>query len=91
MRKSCIECAQKHISQAIILLSEARQGYPEHYFLAIGHLAEASDELVADYTTEANCLRDIRLAITDDRNYSPPLLEFILELDALSNTENTKP
>ena len=40
--------------QALVLLGEANQGYPEHFFLAIGHLAEASDELVQKYPEQAN-------------------------------------
>ena len=34
------------LAQAKILMEECFQGYPEHYYLAIGHLAEAGDEAV---------------------------------------------
>jgi hypothetical protein len=43
-RKSCIECVEKHLGAAAVLLSEAQSGYPEHRLLAIGHLHEAEDE-----------------------------------------------
>jgi hypothetical protein len=42
-RPSCIECVQKHVGAAWVLLTEARGGYA-HQLLAIGHLHEAEDE-----------------------------------------------
>lgn len=47
MRLTCTFCARKHLAQAIILLGETANGYPDHLWLAAGHLAEASDELAA--------------------------------------------
>lgn len=72
--------------QALVLLGEANQGYPEHFFLAIGHLAEASDELVQKYPEQANSVRAERLKLWADRNYAPPLLQLAMELDALPET-----
>lgn len=86
MRKPCRECAQKHLMQALVLLGEANLGYHEHFFVAIGHLAEASDELVAQYPEIASRIRDERLKLWDDRSYSPPLLDLAMELDALPET-----
>ena len=52
MRKLCIECARKHIGQASVLAGEVKKGYPEHKVLAVGHLAEAEDELLNAETSE---------------------------------------
>ena len=41
MRNSCLSCAMKHVTQSSILLSESEKGYPNHYWYALGHLAEA--------------------------------------------------
>jgi len=58
-------CFIKHISQAIPLMSEAEMGYSEHRFLAIGHMAEASDETILDYPELANMMREERLKYTE--------------------------
>jgi hypothetical protein len=42
-RASCMECIEKHIGAAMVLLSETKNGYP-HYLLAVGHLHEAEEE-----------------------------------------------
>ena len=42
-RPSCIECVQKHLGAAWVLISEHQNGYP-HRLLAIGHLHEAEEE-----------------------------------------------
>lgn len=65
MRKSCLKCGVKHIGQAIVLMNESLQGYPHHRLLAIGHLAEAADELILDYPDIAFTVRSIRLQILD--------------------------
>ena len=41
------------------------------YWDAMGHMAEASDELVAEYGEMANTIRDSRLLLQNDPNYSP--------------------
>lgn len=63
MRPSCRDCARKHLAQAVILMSESRQGYPGHYWLALGHLAEAGDELAADHPDLAAEVRRVRKSI----------------------------
>ena len=63
MRPSCPYCAAKHISQAIILFSEAAQGYPPHWYLALGHLAEAGDELISKHPEHAAEVREVRKQI----------------------------
>lgn len=42
-RPSCIECVEKHLGAAIVLLTETREGYA-YRLRAIGHLFEAEDE-----------------------------------------------
>jgi len=44
MRKHCLDCVIKHLSQAQVTYIESRMGYPSHIYLTIGHLAEASEE-----------------------------------------------
>jgi hypothetical protein len=57
MRPTCTYCARKHLAQALILMQEAVQGYPEHRWLAIGHLAEAADELLKIHPEMAHKIR----------------------------------
>ena len=45
VRKPCIDCVEKHLSQAWVLSKEAKQGYPEYVYLVVGHLGEAIDEM----------------------------------------------
>lgn len=42
-RPSCLECVEKHLGAAWVLMAEYRDGYP-HRLRAIGHLHEAEDE-----------------------------------------------
>lgn len=42
-RDSCLECVDKHLGAALVLIAETRDGYP-HRLRAIGHLHEAEDE-----------------------------------------------
>lgn len=42
-RASCLECVEKHLGAACVLLTETRHGYA-HRLRAIGHLHEAEDE-----------------------------------------------
>jgi len=42
-RPSCIECIEKHLGAACVLMSECRDGYP-YRLRIIGHLHEAEDE-----------------------------------------------
>lgn len=53
-RKACIDCVEKHVSQAYVLAQETYMGYPEHLTLVCAHLCEAIDEAPA----EAVDLRD---------------------------------
>lgn len=84
MRPSCLYCATKHISQAIILFSEAAQGYPTHWYLALGHMAEAGDELIRDYPQEAAAVRAERKRLevlpADRRGGPNQLMDFLTHL-----------
>ena len=87
MRLSCLMCAMKHVTQAAILTMEARQGYPLHRWWALGHLAEASDELVADYEELANEIREYRKQYEDAEDVQLPYNEIIAELAQLIEKE----
>jgi hypothetical protein len=72
----------KHLSQAGILIMEARQGYPFHRWWALGHMAEASDELVADYEELANEIRELRKMYEDDEEVELPLVDVMKSIEA---------
>lgn len=42
-RPSCIECVEKHLGAAYVLLTESREGYA-YRLRAVGHLFKAEDE-----------------------------------------------
>lgn len=60
LRDSCIKCVRKHIAQARVLLDESKLGYPNHFFLALGHLAEAEAESIKDFPELATKIREMR-------------------------------
>lgn len=55
-RPSCLECVEKHLGAAWVLIAEYRDGYP-HRLRAIGHLHEAEDEPQA-WPELHNAIRD---------------------------------
>lgn len=57
-RPSCLECVEKHLGAAWVLLAEFRDGYP-HRLRAIGHLHEAEDESQA-WPELHNAIREAR-------------------------------
>jgi hypothetical protein len=63
-RASCIECIEKHVGAAMVLLSETKNGYP-HYLLAVGHLHEAEEESQA-WPDLAAAIRAARKALQSD-------------------------
>lgn len=65
----------------MILLSESHQGYPTHFFYALGHLAEASDELLQLYPQHAAMVRAERKALEADVNYAPDFDGMIKKID----------
>ena len=60
LRPSCLKCVGKHTSQAIVLLQEAKLGYPNNAWIAIGHLAEAEAESMKEYPALAEKIREYR-------------------------------
>lgn len=42
-------------------MMEVKKGYPEHAWIAIGHLAEAEDESLKDYPHLTDTIREHRL------------------------------
>ncbi len=59
-RPSCLECVEKHLGAAAVLLAEVRDGYA-HRLLVIGHLHEAEDES-QDWPALHDAIRDGRKA-----------------------------
>lgn len=59
-RPSCLECVEKHLGAAWVLIAEHRDGYP-HRLRAIGHLHEAEDESQA-WPELHNAIRTARKA-----------------------------
>lgn len=83
MRVSCLNCARKHLAQASILMMEAKQGYPVHFWFAMGHLAEAADELVQDYPKLANEIREHRKIYEENADYPIPIEELIEQINKI--------
>ncbi len=67
-RAFCPRCAIKHLGQAVVLLKEAKKGYPHHVWFALAHLAEAEDELVELMPDEADDIRAHRKAVEASLN-----------------------
>lgn len=65
-RDFCPRCAIKHLAQARALLKERDKGYPHHVWFAIGHMAEAEDEIVERMPDEARRIRDARVLLEKD-------------------------
>ncbi|HPD31721.1 MAG TPA: hypothetical protein PLL20_17150 [Phycisphaerae bacterium] len=59
-RASCLECIEKHLGAALVLLTETREGYA-HRLRAIGHLHEAEDES-QEFPTLHAAIREARKA-----------------------------
>jgi hypothetical protein len=95
MRPSCRDCARKHLAQAAVLMAEAQMGYPRHTWLAIGHMAEAADELVRDEPALANRIRQERLLYTRIVAAGPAssirTIDIMALIDAVSLAEADQP
>ncbi len=89
MRPTCTFCARKHLAQAAILVGEAAMGYPEHLWLAIGHMAEAAEELIASFPEMANEIRGHRKQL--EQGGTAPFLELITAVGKLSGAKPTGP
>ena len=81
VRPVCSECAMKHLAQASILLSESKRGYPYHYRYALGHMAEAEEELIGKYKKEAQEIRKERKKLESNPDYLPSFDNLIKMVD----------
>jgi hypothetical protein len=54
--------------------------YLSHRYLALAHLAEASDELMSAYPAEANMIKYYRKQMEDNKNYNAPLMDILNHL-----------
>jgi hypothetical protein len=75
-RSSCLECVEKHLGAAWVLLAEYRDGYP-HRLRAIGHLHEAEDES-QEWPELHRAIREARKAF--QQNGTMPEFEILAEL-----------
>lgn len=93
MRPSCLNCARKHLAQALILLTEYTLGYSGLWlWLAIGHMAEAEAELLRKHEDIAVEIRTRRKRLEAEDNFDPQLDQLIERLcDVEQNTDTTKP
>ena len=85
-RESCIQCALKHTSQARVLLIEAKQDYKLHAWYAMGHLAEAEAELIADHKIMADMIRAERIKLQSDLTYEIDFESVLLTLIEYDDT-----
>ena len=96
LRNSCLSCVLKHCSQAYVLLSEYFDdpiGFEEHFFYAIGHLAEACDESKKDYPLLGAVLRATRRKLQEEDEYWPEfkwLFRWVRRLGLLVNNEEVE-
>ena len=93
IRESCVLCACKHIAQARVLMLEYKRSpkeYDEHYFFAMGHLAEAEDELVRYHAALSTILRHHRKKLEADDQYAYPYTELILNVAKNGEDETEK-
>lgn len=81
-RDSCIQCALKHLSQAFVLSQEVKKGYPHHYWFAMGHMAEAEDELLTDHAERVEPIREQRLLWQVEKEYKVPFADLVDDLVA---------
>jgi hypothetical protein len=83
-RPSCLDCVCKHLAQAMVLFQEAESPeYRVHFWLAVGHMAEAESESISDYYQLATDIRTLRLTIMEDRDYKPNLVDIIEQVESL--------
>lgn len=93
MRESCVLCACKHIAQARVLMLEYKRSpreYEDHYDFALGHLAEAEDELVKHHSSLAVVAREHRKLLEADVDYAHPYGKVILQIRHQGEQETQK-
>jgi hypothetical protein len=70
------------------LLDESELGYPEHFWLAVGHLAEAESESLHKHPDIAGAIREARVALIDDKEYPFDILKLIAYIGEIEKVEN---
>jgi ribosome biogenesis SPOUT family RNA methylase Rps3 len=89
MRESCLDCTRKHLAQAEVLMLEYATGdYPVHRWYAVGHLAEAADEIMQTYPSVAERIRKERIAYMENCQYEVDTAELIELVTALDDQIN---
>lgn len=84
LRASCLNCVRKHLSQALVLMQEVRQGYPQHRWIAVGHLGEAADEALKAYPKLSAEIRKHRLGYMKSADYEVPVMDLIEKASRLA-------
>lgn len=91
-RPSCLFCVSKHLASAQVLLDEAQLGYPEHRWLAVGHLQEAESESLADFPLFAQKIRCLRVVLMGQEcevdKSTPSVMDLLREARTLAEKEN---
>jgi len=64
----------------MVLLQESLQGYPEHRWLAAGHIAEAEAEAMGAFPDIAEMLRQARKRMEQEPEWIPALMPVIEEI-----------
>ena len=90
MRHGCYDCARKHLGQASVLYDESILGYPEHRWLAIGHLAEAESEFLEIDPGMSAQIREHRVNLIDDPDYAVPFLSLIEIIGKMKHDADTR-
>ena len=89
-RDPCVLCCLKHLSQAYVLLKETHKGYPHHQWIAMGHMAEAEDEVLNAYSEVSTQIRLARLRYQNE-GIEPNLLGLIdFTIDADNKASDKK-
>jgi hypothetical protein len=89
-RMPCPSCCRKHLGQAVALLQESLQGYPDHRWLAMGHIAEAEAEAMAFYPDISEALRQARKRMEAEPEWMPVLLPVISEISKRVKQTNAR-
>ena len=76
-REQCTRCAIKHLGQARALMLEVKKGYPEHVWYALGHMAEAEDEIVEIQPEAAEVIRTARVKIEKELSESTLEMKYL--------------
>lgn len=84
---TCLDCVRKHLAAADVLMDEARQGYPEHRWRAIGNLVEAARESAVRFPELAAQIRAQRLKLEKNPRHLVPFLGLIEDASRLAQAE----